>query len=199
MPPPSVPAAPVLACDLDETLLRVNTFPLFVRWCAGELARRRDAVGIVRLAAAVVRRRVLRGSHRAFKQAVHRAGDRLDPASVHRWAQGVVQAELNDAVADKVRSWAGGTVLVTAAPGVYAEAIGALTGFDLVQASGHREGGYVENAREAKAARLAGVLTAPLQCAITDDPVIDAPLLAMASEPLLVGADGALIEQSGAA
>jgi hypothetical protein len=195
----SGPDVPVLACDLDETLLRVNTFPAFVRFAFRQTLAQRDVVGLVRLACAVMRRKLLRGSHVAFKARVHGVGQRLAPVAVAAWANSMVESHLNADVHDLVVNWQGDTVLVTAAPGVYAELIGGVAGFTLVQASDHRAGTYVENVHARKADRLREVLVNPLQCAITDDPLLDGPLLAMASNPLVVDGAGTVQPYAGPA
>ncbi|RBY84513.1 haloacid dehalogenase-like hydrolase [Blastococcus sp. TF02A-30] len=188
----SGPEVPVLACDLDETLLRVNTFPAFVRFALRQSLVERDVVAWTTLVSAVIKRKLLRGSHVAFKATVHGVGRRLALTAVAEWADGMVQSHLNADVHRLVRSWRGDTVLVTAAPSIYADLIGAQVGFTLVQASDHRAGEYVENVHARKADCLKQVLTGPLQCAITDDPRLDGPLLALAVEPLIVDEAGAV-------
>lgn len=189
---PSGPERAVLACDLDETLLRVNTFPLFVGFALRQLLVQRDTVGWMRLVVAVARRKLLGGSHVSFKAAVHGAGRRLGSASVCAWAHQVFRTHVNGEVLARVQAWPGDTVLVTAAPSVYADLIGTLAGFTLVQASDYLDGDYVENVHVRKAQRLKDALTGPLGCAITDDVRLDGPLLMLAAEPLLVDRSGAV-------
>jgi phosphoserine phosphatase len=193
-PPAPVPAAPVLAVDLDGTYCRVNTFPLFVRFLLRTLPRRGDVVALASLVTALFRRKVLRHSHLVLKAAVHRAGERVPPQDVRAWAAEVLRDTGNPAVAELVRDWAGGTVLATSAPGVYADVLGELAGFDLVHASGYEAGVYVENVHAAKADRLQRTLSGPPACAVSDDTVVDGPLLALAATALLVTPDGRVTE-----
>lgn len=193
----SGPEVAVLACDLDETLLRVNTFPAFVRFALRQSLAQRDLVASARLVRAIARRKLLRGSHVAFKATVHGVGERLPPEAVAAWAKDMVVSHVNADVHRRVTSWQGDTVLVTAAPSVYADLIGALAGFTLVQASERHAGQYVENVHARKAERLKEVLTGPLHCAITDDPRLDGPLLALATAPLLVDGGGVVRPYAG--
>ncbi|TFV62798.1 UNVERIFIED_ORG: haloacid dehalogenase-like hydrolase [Bacillus sp. AZ43] len=183
---------PVLACDLDETLVRVNTFPLFVRFTGRQLLAQRDYPALVRLALAVAARRLFGGSHVRFKAEVHALGRRLDGAAVDTWATGVFRAHVNADVLQRVAEWRGHTVLVTAAPRIYAERIGALADVTLVQASDFGDAGYDENVHARKARRLQDVLTDRLDCAITDDVRLDGPLLEMAGRPLVVDSNGTI-------
>jgi phosphoserine phosphatase len=93
-----------------------------------------------------------------------------------------------------VRGWKGPTVLVTAAPSVYADVIGSLAGFTSVQGSGYSDDGYVENVHEHKVRRLQPVLENGLDCGISDDVVLDGPLLALAATAFVVGPRGELSE-----
>ncbi|MCZ2803679.1 hypothetical protein O2W18_01010 [Modestobacter sp. VKM Ac-2983] len=181
----------VLACDLDGTYCRVNTFPRFVSFALRRLAQQRDLSALVRLGWAIGRRKVFRGSHLRFKAAVHDAGQRIEPSALRSWAADLLQSAPHDAVVDLVDGWGGPTLLVTAAPAVYADVLGELAGFTEVQGSDYDASGrYVENVHENKAARLRASLSGPLDSAITDDTVVDGPLLALAVRPLVVGPDG---------
>lgn len=183
---------PVLAVDLDGTLLRGNTFPAFVRLTYRRLLAGRQAVPLARLAGAVLRRKLLRGPHVDFKAAVHRAGRRVAVADVEAWIDELVAHRTHHEVAELVASWPGSTILVTAAPSVYADRIADRFGFTAVHASDYVGDDYLENVHENKATRLRTALSGELDCAVTDDVVIDGPLLRMATRPLVVDADGAV-------
>jgi phosphoserine phosphatase len=187
-------AAPILVCDLDGTLVHVNTFPLFLRFLLGRLLTRRDAGGLATLGWALVRRKVLRGPHLHLKAATHRVGARLEPELVRSWADAVAQREVNPGVAALVRDWSGPSVLTTAAPGVYAGYFAERFGFTTAHASDFVAGAYVENVSGAKTARLAAAGLSDVACAVSDDAVTDAPLLAAARRALLVEPGGELVE-----
>jgi phosphoserine phosphatase len=191
MPRPSADEA-VLACDLDGTLVRVNTFPSFVRFALLQLARQRDVVGACRLGWALVSRKLLRTSHLRLKEEVHRAGLRLGERQVEHWARALLASEAHPDVQRLLAEWRGRLILCTAAPSCYAEVLGAVAGFGSVQGSGWVAATYVENVHEAKATRLAHELGAPLACAVTDDVHLDGPLLALAAQGLVVDAQGRL-------
>ncbi|MCZ2822746.1 HAD family hydrolase [Modestobacter sp. VKM Ac-2977] len=182
----------VLACDLDGTLMRVNTFPVFLRFCLGELLARRDLRGLVQLAGALARRKLLGGRHVDLKAATDAVAVRLGDEAVARWVASIAREQVNPAVADLVARWEGPRILTTAAPGAYAHGLGALFGFDAVHASGWRGGTYVENVYEAKVARLRDEGFEQVGCAVTDDPVADGPLLRVARSGLLVDAHGSV-------
>ncbi|MGY5882437.1 haloacid dehalogenase-like hydrolase [Modestobacter lacusdianchii] len=183
---------PVLAVDLDGTLLRGNTFPGFVRLTYRRLVADRRVVPLARLGGAVVRRKLFRGPHVDFKAAVHRAGRLVDVADVEAWIDDLLAHRVHEEVADLVATWPGNTILVTAAPSVYADRIADRFGFTCVQASDYVGDTYVENVHENKAVRLQAVLSGDLDCAVTDDVVIDGPLLRMAARPLVVDPLGSL-------
>jgi hypothetical protein len=182
----------VLACDLDGTLVRVNTFPRFVRFALLQLARQLDVVGAGRLAWAVVSRKLLRTPHLRFKEQVHRAGLRVGERQVEHWARALLAAEAHPEVQRLLAGWHGQRILCTAAPSCYAEVLGAVAGFGSVQGSGWVAATYVENVHEAKAARLADGLDRPLACAVTDDVHLDGPLLGLAKQALVVDREGRL-------
>ena len=144
----------------------------------------------VGLATALLRRKLGRMSHLRFKEVVHDAALLLPPASVSAWAQRVLTRHAHLDVAALVRDWQGTTVLCTAAPQPYAVAFGMLLDMDVVQGSTRTGGAFVENVSTEKAARLRAGLPAGVECAITDDPLIDAPLLALAHRPLVVDRSG---------
>lgn len=189
--------APVLAVDLDGTLLGINTFPAFVRFTVRRLVAQREVLVLGRLVGALLRRKLLRGRHVHFKAAVHRAGGRLEPVAVASWAAGVVAEHTHQAVAEMVRSWRGDTVLVTAAPSVYADVIARSFPFTDVHASEFVGRDYVENIHAAKAERLRGVLAGALDAAVTDDVDIDGPLLDLATLRYVVDASGTVRSLAG--
>lgn len=191
MPSPSVDEG-VLACDLDGTLVRVNTFPRFVRFALVQLARQGDLLGVARLGWALVARKALRRPHLRFKEDVHRAGLRLEERSVDRWARDLLTAHVHPDVERLVAQWRGRTVLCTAAPSCYAEVLGNAAGFDLVQGSGWMSRQYVENVHEAKADRLRTAVRTPVSWAVTDDVHLDGPLLALSDRGLVVDRHGRL-------
>jgi phosphoserine phosphatase len=191
MPRPCADEA-VLACDLDGTLIRVNTFPRFVRFALLQLARQRDVPGACRLGWALVSRKVLRTSHLRFKEQVHLAGLRLGERQVEQWARELLAAEAHPDVQRLLADWPGRLILCTAAPSCYAEVLRAAAGFGSVQGSGWVAAAYVENVHEQKAARLTRELGAPVACAVTDDVHLDGPLLALAAEGLVVDVEGRL-------
>lgn len=174
-----------LACDLDGTLIRVNTFPAFVRFALLQLARELQLLALARLVWAVLSRKVLRTGHLRFKEQVHRAGLRLSERQVERWARQLLSTQAHPEVRRLVADWPGRTALCTAAPSCYAEVIGAAAGFDSVQGSGWVSTRYVENVHERKA-RRAGEELGPVACAVTDDVQLDGPLLALAGRGLVV-------------
>ena len=193
MPPPpdgSRNRPLVLASDLDGTLVGVNTFPRFVIFALWRLGRQGKVTSALRVATALLRRKLGRTSHLRFKEVVHDAALLLSPQSVVAWAQRVLSRHAHSEVAALVRDWQGTTVLCTAAPQPYAIAFGMLLDIDVVQGSTRTDGAFVENVSFEKAARLLASLPGGVECAITDDPVIDAPLLALADSPLLVDRSG---------
>ncbi|WP_346621272.1 HAD family hydrolase [Blastococcus montanus] len=193
--PPHRLERPVLAVDLDGTLLRSNTFPSFVRMALRRSVVRGRLVSAARLVSALVARKVFRGPHERLKATVHRVGERLHPADIDAWVSRVHAADLNPEVARLVAEWRGPTVLATSAPALYADLFGELSGFTTVQGSEFVDGrGYVENVHAAKAERLQAVLGSPLDCAITDDLVVDGPLLALAARRLVVEPSGVVRE-----
>lgn len=183
-------ADPVLASDLDGTVVSVNTFPRFVSFAIWRLARQGELVASVRLAGSLARRKLLRSSHIRFKEAVHDAAVLVQPDQLLRWAEGLLSRHGHPVVIDLVRGWDGTTVLCTAAPQPYAEAFGRLLGMDAVQGSTREAGVFVENVAAEKARRLSRSNPGEVTCAITDDATIDAPLLALASRRLVVDAAG---------
>lgn len=197
--PPEAPRGrdPVLAADLDGTVVGVNTFPLFVVFAIGRLLRQGEVAASLRLTAELARRKVLGTSHLRLKEAVHDAAVLVRDEPVLAWAERLLAREGNPEVVALVRGWEGTTVLCTAAPQPYAEAFGVLLGMDSVQGSTRTGGTFVENVSTQKAARVAEGHPGGVDCAITDDEVIDAPLLRLAARRLLVDAAGGITELAG--
>ena len=185
---------PVLACDLDGTLVSVNTFPRFVLFSLWRLPLERRVGAWLHLVLALARRKLLGAPHALLKEAVHDASTSLSHAAVRRWADRLLARTARPAVVQLVREWHGGTVLCTAAPQPYATHFGELLGFDVVQGSARHAGLFVENVAAEKAFRLQSTLTGPLDCAVTDDARIDGPLLMLARRRLVVGPAGHLAD-----
>ena len=185
---------PVLACDLDGTLVSVNTFPRFVLFSLWRLLLGGRWRAWSRLVRALLRRKLLGVPHVVLKEVVHDVSLLLPHGAVRRWAEGLLARRGRPAVVRLVREWEGGTVLCTAAPQPYAVHFGELLGIDLVQGSARHAGVFAENVSAEKAARLQGSLSGPLDCAVTDDSTIDGPLLALARRRLVVGPTGVLAD-----
>ncbi len=185
---------PVLACDLDGTLVSVNTFPRFVLFSLWRLLLERRWRAWFRLLHALLRRKLLGVPHAVLKEVVHDVSLLLAHDAVRCWAEGLLARHGRPAVVRLIREWEGGTVLCTAAPQPYAVHFGELLGIDLVQGSARHAGVFAENVAAAKAARLQGSLSSPLDCAVTDDSTIDGPLLALARRRLVVGPAGVLAD-----
>ncbi len=175
-----VSAHPTLVCDLDESLVRINTFPVFVPFVLRELLRRGRLREATALALAGARRRAGRLSHPSFKAAVVESAEALPRSSIRRWAGQVVDEHLNDDVAATVRAWDGVRILSTAAPEIYAREIGNLLGFEHVQGSVLMPTGFHDNAGSGKVSRLSTIVELPVELAITDDETGDGPLIAVA-------------------
>lgn len=193
-----VDGARVLVCDLDGTLVRRNTFPYFVRSLTHHLlaaGRGRDAV---RLLASLAGRKLGRRDHGALKRVVCELAATVPEAWIAAWVAGVWDADGNDEVAAVVRAWDGVTVLSTAAPEAYASMFASQLGFDHVQGSVVVDASLHDNEGEAKCARLRQLVTTPVAVAISDDPLLDGPLFALARRAIHVvggrlhdpGADG---------
>lgn len=187
-------AGPVLACDLDGTLVAGNTFPRFVLFSLWRLLLEGELRGWLRLVAALVRRKLLGAPHLVLKEAVHDVSLLLSTGAVRRWARRLLTRRGHRDVVGIIRDWEGSTVLCTAAPQPYAAHFGELLGMSLVQGSTRRAGRFVENVSTAKAVRLAGVLPQSLAVAITDDADLDGPLLALAGRKLFVDGPGVVTD-----
>jgi phosphoserine phosphatase len=176
---------------MDETIVRQNSFPHFVRFVARQMLRERNYRGLIVLTLTAGMRRLGLASHCALKETVHRLASDLDDTAVAAWCEWFVSASARDDVCEYVEAWPGTRWLATAAPEVYAVHIGRLLGFDVVQGSGWVAGRYVDNQGETKARRLRASGLHEVDVAISDDPAVDGPLLAMARMPVTVRADKA--------
>lgn len=189
---------PTLAVDLDGTLVSVNTFPHFVRHLVLRLALQGRLAAAGRLAIALLGRKALRRSHLEFKRRACVEAERLAPGVMEAWAVTTLRQYESDEVRDLVRDWPGLTILCTAAPEVYARHIGAAVGFGLTLGSLETADGFLDNTGEAKVGRLKENGVSRLDAAVTDDDVVDAPMLAIAERRLLVK-DGRILPGPGPA
>lgn len=176
----------VLACDLDETLVSVNTFPHFVRFAARHLAARGPRTSLARLAWGTIVRKVFRGSHLGYKGVVDTVAHDIDPRTLRAWAIELYSSHQQAHVVREVENWTGPRVLCTAAPEVYAREIGDLAGFDVVMGSRWDGGRYVENVSAEKVRRLGMEDLGSIGLAISDDAELDRPLLLAADVALVV-------------
>jgi hypothetical protein len=112
----------VLVCDLDESLVLITTFPVFVPFALIQLGIRLRWLKAASLALAAVGRRLGRLSHPRFKEEAIKAAEGIPPAEIARWAAGIVRNHLNAQVAQVVRSWGGPRLISAAAPELYASA-----------------------------------------------------------------------------
>ena len=144
---PTADAAPVLVFDLDETILRVNSFPLWVRFLiAGRLPGlgwRRRALLSMRAQQLLLRRKLGRLSHDALRWRLQLAwqiatGHRRErfvtrfQTRLLREVRGNLQPLLAMVAAGQIDA-----VLATAAGVEYAEGLGRRMGFRHVLASRH--------------------------------------------------------------
>ena len=180
------PGERVLVCDLDQSLVRVNTFPSFAPFALRQLLLRFRWIRAVVLASAAVGRRLGVVSHTAFKAEVSHAAEALPEATIRAWAVDIVRDHLNPDVAEVVGSWDGFRLLSTAAPEIYARHIGLLLGFDQVHGSLQTWDGFHDNAGQGKVTRLMGTTALPVDLVITDDEAGDAPLIAAARSHQIV-------------
>ena len=177
----------VLAVDLDETLLDVNSFPVFVRFLLAELLRGGQAPAALRLGAALAVRKTVGAPHERLKALVCRLAERVALEPLEAWAEELLEQHGTASVVELVAGWDGTTVLTTAAPERYARVVGLAAGFDVVHGSTvDARGRLRHNVREAKLHRLEAEGLMPLAAAVSDDGDLDAPLLAAAAESWLV-------------
>jgi phosphoserine phosphatase len=181
--PPFDGAPPVLAVDLDGTLIGVNSFPHFVRHLLVRLLRAGRLRAAARVASAVLSRKLLGRDHETLKAVIASTSEGLDTGA---FSEAMLRRHLNPSVAELVRTWPGTSVLCTAAPESYARGFAAALGFDHVQGSVHTSAGFEDNSGERKAARLRRAGLGAVEVAVTDDPELDGPLLALARRRLLI-------------
>jgi phosphoserine phosphatase len=162
-------ADPVLIFDLDGTVLRVNSFPVWVRQL---LLARFDHLSIsarltvaARTAGAVARRKLLRHDHATFKRALQgvwaeaMAGGRHELAAAGQVTRHLLP-QVRDNLEPVLRAVADGrvdAVLSTAAAAEYAVPLGQSLGFHHIIAT-PRQGGGTENIGAAKRDRTLAYL-----------------------------------------
>jgi len=198
MPRDSAAAGPVLACDLDGTVVSINTFPHFVRFLLARLVVQRRLGSAVRLATCLVLRKLARLDHLTFKRVVDELGRHADEERVRAWARGVVDRWVQPDVMRLIDEWEGERYLTTAAPETYARFLAEHLGFANVHGSRWEDAAYVENVGMQKVHRLAAVGLDHVDTAVTDDPVLDGPLLAIATRAVTV-ANGRLSVRTSSA
>lgn len=182
----------MLVVDLDGTLVTVNTFPHFIRFLLGQLVREGRVGAASRVARALAGRKLSARSHRHLKAVVCGTAVSLDERVIGGWVDAFLARFLNAEVDRLVRSWPAVKVLSTAAPESYALVIGRVLGFHAVQGSYVSPAGFVDNSGPQKALRLREAALLPLDTVVTDDDVLDRPLLELAQRRLLV-VDGRLV------
>lgn len=137
--------APVVVFDLDDTILRVNSFPHWVMFLIGGripgMHRRARALLSLRAALLLTRRKLGRLRHAALLRGLQRAWQRAAPPAAGASMQGLqtallrrvrpnLQAVLALVAADRIDA-----VLATAAAADYALGLGQLLGFRHVVAT----------------------------------------------------------------
>lgn len=192
MPDPARTAddGPVLATDLDGTVVAVNTFPLFVRFLTRRLLAARRPGPLVRLSLAGAGRRARLVGHDHLKRVVCEVAAHVPPQEVRGWAEDLLDRHGHQEVLEIVRAWPGPTLLTTAAPEVYAVHLARLVGVDEVHGSGTRDGVFVNNESERKCARLRATGREGVAVFLTDDTDLDGPMAALADEVYEVDASG---------
>lgn len=124
----------VAVCDLDGTYLDTNSFSRFTAW----LARRRPAL-LPALARIVVARKRRLVSHAEAKQRILAlAAPALSAGEIEKWGAKLLKCHTRHHVVtilDRYRKQGCRTMLATAAPALYAEALARLAGFDYVLAT----------------------------------------------------------------
>jgi phosphoserine phosphatase len=141
----------VVVVDLDRTLVRVNTFPMWVGSLFVRSLRSLRLLTLLRLAGYVVSRKILRvTSHETFKAQI----DRLTvPQSwVTEFMESLQSCVRPDVVAAITALGPSRIVLATAAPSVYAKQVPTICPFPLDEVlCSHQEGGdYVDNSQARK-------------------------------------------------
>lgn len=187
----------VLAADLDGTVIRVNSFPAFVRFLARELLVRGRIGALLRLVTAGIRRRLGRTDHGHLKRVVCEVGASVPRVALQRWAARLLAQHGNREVIELIRAWPGPRLLTTAAPEVYAVTIADL--LEVAETHGSRmvEGVLVDNTGDAKRVRFEESGLASISLFLTDDLVLDAPMAGIADRVLEVSSDGRMTDRAG--
>ncbi len=165
------PVDPVLICDLDGTLLRGNSFPLWILYLIGgplpETGLRRRVVLSLRVQRLLLRRKLGRIGHdhlmRGVQLAWHDSGcatnDLVEERFLRllrRWVRPGVEALLRRIAAGEVDA-----ILATAAAGEYANGLGRILGFRHILTTPCRLGpGETLNAGTRKLERVLAYLDA---------------------------------------
>ena len=179
----------LVAVDVDETLIVVNSFPLLVRMLPVALLRSGHPVKVFSLGGALVRRKVLRGSHASLKSVVCRLTADVPEGQLRRWASRVLAQHGDPIVVQMVTNWDGPRLLTSAAPQIAVEHFAALIGFSSAHGSRSGADGFVENVGSEKTRRMNEEAVTRPALAISDDPVLDRPLLSLADRALVVSGD----------
>jgi haloacid dehalogenase-like hydrolase len=180
----------VLVVDLDGTVVRRNTFPLYVRLQMVEGLRRHDVGLVVRLAALVAMRELRLIGHRTFKTKIVGLSERLGGDPCRDWARDLLARYANPEVLALVRGWAGPKVLASAAPEGCVRAFAELLAVEDCIGSVVWGGRLINNEGETKLDRLAASGYREIEAAISDDPRADAPLLRAARQRYVVAPAG---------
>jgi hypothetical protein len=175
-----------MAADLDLTLVRINTFPFFVRFLFRQLLLEGRWVMAARLCAELALRKGLGTSHVRLKRTVSALGGRVDPMAIRQWASDLVSQYANEEALGLAHAFEGTRALVTSAPEVYASHIASLCEFHIVQGSRFVNEDFIENSGTAKVVSLAGIASLPVAIAVTDDDSLDGPLLENAATGYLI-------------
>lgn len=179
----------LLAVDLDETLIEVNSFPLLVRQLPLALIRAGRPLSVMRLAVALARRKLLRSSHAEFKSVVCLLSESADSDTLDRWASRVLERHQDRRVVATIAEWSGPCVLTSAAPQAAVERLAREVGCSFAHGSHHVNGCFVENVGATKVERLSSAGLPTPAMAISDDEALDAPLLGLAGRAFVIGHD----------
>lgn len=184
----------VLAVDLDGTVVRVNSFPFFVRFLVGQLLLRVQIRALLRLVAAGMRRKLRLAGHADLKQVVCEVAGAVPPGRRERWAADLLARHGNAEVIELLRGWPGPRLLTTAAPEVYAGMIAGL--LEVAETHGSRvvDGVLVDNKGDAKVVRLLESGLTGVTLFVTDDVVLDAPMARVADRVLEVSGSGRMTD-----
>lgn len=185
-------ATDILVCDLDKTLISVNSFPLFVRFALKTAVVKGLFQVAIKLCAVTIRRRLGISSHISFKRDVDQLTRELPASEIEHWVTSLLYEHAWPWVERMLSDWKGTKILCTAAPSGYAASIGRKLGFDQVITSRHHDGAYINNEGVVKLQSLFsnGVRSAAI--GITDDPVLDAAMLSICVKRMLVSSDGSV-------